>query len=49
MDTTNSERPTNVEISIDNLNNLNNVNCEGFALLSEIKKKEPEGSFFLYS
>ena len=26
-------------ISIDNLNNLNNINCEGFALLSEIKKK----------
>ena len=26
-------------ISISNLNNLNNVNCEGFALLSEIKKK----------
>ena len=26
-------------ISIDNLNNLNNINCKGFALLSEIKKK----------
>ena len=26
-------------ISINNLNNLNNVKCEGFALLSEVKKK----------
>ena len=26
-------------ISTRNLNNLNNINCEGFALLSEIKKK----------
>ena len=26
-------------ISITNLNNLNNVNCQGFALLSEVKKK----------
>tara|TARA_E500000178_G_scaffold326093_1_gene354012 strand:- start:1838 stop:2410 length:573 start_codon:yes stop_codon:yes gene_type:complete len=26
-------------ITIKNLNNLNNINCEGFALLSEIKKK----------
>ena len=26
-------------ISISNLNNLNNINCKGFALLSEVKKK----------
>ena len=26
-------------ISVDNLNSLNNINCKGFALLSEIKKK----------
>ena len=26
-------------ISTSNLNQLNNINCEGFALLSEIKKK----------
>ena len=26
-------------ISIHNLNSLNNINCQGFALLSEIKKK----------
>ena len=26
-------------ISISNLNNLNSINCKGFALLSEIKKK----------
>ena len=26
-------------ISINNLNSLNNINCQGFAMLSEIKKK----------
>jgi hypothetical protein len=26
-------------ISIDNLSNLNSVNCQGFALMSEVKKK----------